>query len=83
MQHDVTLYNCPFIGPLYIHAKASRKKSFRTITNMDHDQKISIKTKINPKTQALLRLQLLVLVQNLTQSDLMTRMTIFAIWKYP
>ena len=43
-------------------------KYFIKITNMDHYQRISIKTNIHPKTQVLLRLQFLTLFQNLTQS---------------
>ena len=50
---------------------------------MGHDQRTSIKTNIHPKTQALLRLQLLCLVQNWTQYAFMTHMAIFTICKIP
>ena len=57
--------------------------SFRIITNMDQVQRTSIKIKIHPKTQALLRIKLLALLQKLTQSYLITCMTILTIFKIP
>ena len=54
--------------------------TFRTITNMDQVQRTSIKIKINPKTQALLKKKFLALVQKQTRSELKTHMTIFVIW---
>ena len=50
---------------------------------MYHNQMSSIKTYIHPKTQALLRIQLIALVQKWTQSAFMTRITILTIWKIP
>ena len=50
---------------------------------MDHYQSTSIKTKIHPKTQSLIRLQFFALIQKRTKSPLMTRITIFTIWKIP
>ena len=44
---------------------------------MDQVQRTSIKIKIHPKTQALLRKTFLALVQKKTQSALKTHMTIF------
>ena len=68
----------------YIYMQSHlENKSFRKITNMDYDQRTSIWNKINPKRQALLRIQLLPLVQTQTQSTLMTHMTILTIWKIP
>ena len=50
---------------------------------MDQGQRNSIKIKIHPNTQALLKQQFLALVKKQTQSDLMTPMTISAIWNMP
>ena len=64
MQHGGTLENPPFRVTLYINAKAPIEQLLNLKKNMDQIQKTSIKTNILPKTQALLKKQLLVLVQN-------------------
>ena len=57
MQHDGTLENFPFRGPLTYMQRHPENNYSRTITNMDHIQMTSMKKYINLKTQALLMLQ--------------------------
>ena len=64
MQHDGTLENYSFRGPLYIHKRHPDNNYLIMITNMDHDQRTSIKTNIHPKTQFVIRLKFIALVQN-------------------
>ena len=66
----------------YIQSRPG-KTSFRKITNMDHNQRTSIKKYLHTKTKVLLRLKFLTLVQEWSQSDLMTRMNILTIFKIP
>ena len=49
MQHDRTLDKIPFRVPLQIHERRPEENFFRTIINMNQDQRTSIKTNIHPK----------------------------------
>ena len=63
MQHYVALDNFPFRGLLYIHAKSPREQLLQNNHKYGSRPKDFNKNKDTLKKQALLRLQLLSLVQ--------------------
>ena len=83
MQNDRTLKDFPFRGPLYIHEKAPREQILQNNHKHGSRRKDFNKNKDTLKTQVLLWLQLIALVQNWTQFSLMTCMTILTVWEIP
>ena len=80
-KHYGTIYNCPFRGPLYIHAKAPREHPPQKNHKHGSQTKEFYKNKDTSKHTGPPKHKLIDFIQKWTQYSLMTRMTIFIIWK--